>query len=170
MKKILNFNDFINRLLEISEKIYDRYNDEFGEFNKYFNKYKNRQGGMISVGYVDNVNIYKNPKNLDNFENNVRAILDKRGDLYVAQEDGDFIHGDIAKSLGMTNNKYGIYDKKDSVVLLNRVGNKNSFALSDTFINFYEDNKNSIDTILTNGKKTNPQYDFISDAFYNLIS
>lgn len=45
------------------------------------------------------VNIYKNPKSLKNFGENVRGISDNNGNLYLAQFDKRFLHSDIGNAL-----------------------------------------------------------------------
>lgn len=76
--------------------------------------------------------VYKNPKSLRGFDNDVRAIAMKNGDLYVAQQDGYFIHTDMELSL---EKKIGFLD---DYIELHRVGNTNTFGASDTLIHKLE--------------------------------
>ena len=68
------------------------------------------------------VNVYKNPINLKNFEADVRAVCDDQGNVYVAQLNGDFFHEDL------------IYLTKARAIEFYRVGNSNMFGVSGTFI------------------------------------
>lgn len=45
--------------------------------------------------------IYRNPKDLSNFDKYVRAIATIKGELFVAQKDGNFNHFDMVQKLGI---------------------------------------------------------------------
>jgi hypothetical protein len=114
------------------------------------------------------VAIYKNPKTLKKFDEEVRAILDKDGNIYVAIKDGMFDHGMIAYGVGFAKDRIGIYKDLDNYVLLCRIYNKNSFGLSDSsdsYANISDDNRKKINEILYKAKIKNPQYNFY-DKFY----
>ena len=113
------------------------------------------------VAYVKRIGIYKNPKSLTNFDSNVRAITDSQGNLYVAIENGDFVHGEMGFKLGFIN----IYDNLDRYTTLNRIENSNSFGLSDSEIEYMsstidKENYFSGKLLLEKVKKRNPQFDF----------
>lgn len=80
----------------------------------------------------ENVGIYKNPQSLSNFDQSTRAIADVYGNIYVAQKNGNFIHGEMAVALKFAVTDDSFYDNLDRFLLLNRVGNTNTFGLSDT--------------------------------------
>ena len=76
-------------------------------------------------GETTPVNIYKNPKSLKNFGNYVRAVGDTNGNIYIAQINGDFLHGDIIRALKLN---------PDNVTEFYRDANSNRFGVSSTFI------------------------------------
>jgi len=78
------------------------------EFEKQFQQRQQAQNnnpengqlvGAIVDGKKERVQVYKNPKSLKNFEIGVRAVTDRRGNLYVAQHDKDFVHADFQQVL-----------------------------------------------------------------------
>jgi len=100
------------------------------------------------VANVEGTPIIKNPKSLIGFDDDVRAIVDKRGDLYVAMYDREFNHGMMGNALlkagiiktipfneDATDYKQlrGIYDDQENFLLINRLFSKNMFVQSDTF-------------------------------------
>lgn len=127
---------------------------------------KNIESPIASVKpYMSNklVAIYLNPKSLTNFDYDVRAIVNDKGDLYVAQEGGRFNHGVMAEALGLFDNDEELYKNPDEYQGLHRIGETNSFGLSDTGNDYarqnYE-NLENIEYILKEAKKKNPQYEF----------
>jgi len=111
--------------------------------------------------------IYKNPKSLNNFGENVRAIADKYGDLYVALDDGWFNHGEMAKKIGLRKNDMAVYDNR-AFVLLHRIDKTNKFGLADSSEQYIEYGKEYYDTavnLLRQVKRNNPQYMFFLGYF-----
>jgi hypothetical protein len=126
------------QLKKITEGVGDKYLEknfgfkpEFAEFEK---KYNEQQILETPISYIKNVPIYKNPKSLNLFDANVRAIADNEGNLYVALHDGDFYHGMMGYTIGLVNTYTKIYSSLDNFILLHRVRNTNSFGLSDSNI------------------------------------
>jgi hypothetical protein len=113
--------------------------------------------------------VYKNPKSLNNFGNNVRAIADSKGNIYVAEFDGNFNHGQIAQSVGIVRDSFLLYSTKmlDNVVLLHRVGSTYSFGLSDASTDAFKYNKEKIINILNKTKEKNPEYNFNYEYYKN---
>jgi hypothetical protein len=117
--------------------------------------------------------LYKNPKTLENFDQDVRAISDSRGNLYVAQKDGGFNHGEMANELfpqleKWTNGITGVYLYPNEYILLRRTGNTNKFGLSDSGLDYSRENdwqRKQVDYLLQLAKRQNPQYDFYNDSF-----
>jgi len=121
--------------------------------------------------------IFKNPKSLNNFDRFARGIANANGDLFVAQHNGDFNHGEMAEAIGIND----IYRKKPEYVLLVRINRTNIFGLSDSTAEFINsqyfaayrdvnrDNNNSdiIVDILHKTKNKNPQYKFYCEYYDN---
>lgn len=109
------------------------------------------------VGKVQGSFIYKNPKTLENFDRYVRAIGYIDGNLYVAQENGYFIHSDIIDSLNLKQND----ENNLRILRLIRIGDKDMFFVLTKFgtVNLIQGNK-----ILKSIQKRNPQYRIIKDS------
>ena len=145
--------------------------DEFADFEKIFQK-----SSFIEkekpIGYAINTPVFLNPKNLKNFDENVRAILDKKGNLYVALNDDFINHGHVGNAFGFKN----IYHSSEHF-LLHRVGKTNTFGLSDSEDwNLVNDDNNPNEEQIQKIKKAfefakikNPQYNFIM-KYYEKIS
>lgn len=170
LKKFINFNEgvgdkYAKRMFNIPdidtdfEKEYKRHIEKEEPFG-YSKSFSNNKQGVA---------IYKNPKTLNNFDEEVRAIVDKDGNIYVAIKDGMFDHGMIAYGIGFAKDRIGIYKDLDNYILLCRIYNKNIFGLSDSsdsYANISSDNRENIQKILHKAKLKNPQYSFY-DKFYN---
>ena len=115
--------------------------------------------------------IYKNPKSLERFQRDVRAIADTNGNLYVAQADYSFTHGNMAQALGLMPTTGRIYSELDKYQLLNRVDLTNNFGLGDTSSRYINSNAHNYDNaidILKATKRRNPQYEFYEE-YYTFI-
>ena len=92
--------------------------------------------------------IFKNPKNLNDYDDEVRAIADEDGNLYVAFQDRLFNHGMMGNALmdagEIKTKKYndlarthssasGVYADQKHFLLLQRLYNTNTFIASDVF-------------------------------------
>ena len=125
------------------------------------------------VAKVDNTPVYKNPKSLENFGYNVRAIADYKGDLYIAQEDGSFNHGKMGNILFPEAGEWkisigGVYENLNKYALLQRIADSNDFGLSDTsndYVQKDEDQRESGEKILLKTKQKNPQYNFHNEYY-----
>ena len=121
------------------------------------------------VGIVYDVPIFKNPKSLINFDEDVRAIADLDGNIYVAQKNGYYLHGNMAKILNFFPNELEIYHQESmkKYQLLHRIGSTDSFGLADTSKSFaYSmENINIISNILSAAKKRNPQFEFYNEYY-----
>ena len=122
----------------------------------------------IAILKKGNVSVFENPKSLENFGPNTRAIVDKEGNIFVAQKNGQFNHGNLATALGIVDFEDSIYTNEfmEDYQLLLRVGSSNQFGLSDASEDFARNSEDyeSIDVvkyILGQAKSRNPQYDFI---------
>lgn len=91
--------------------------------------------------------IFLNPKSLEKFDADVRAIIDEEGNLYVAAMDGSFFHESMAKMLGFHETTDG-----EPNGYLYRKERTNTFQI---LFGYYT----SPEWIKT-AKKKNPQYDF----------
>lgn len=119
-----------------------------------------RSSGNLSVP------IYLNPRTLEGFDADVRAIAVNNGDLYVMQMDVDIMHGKMGQALGLKN----VYDSETDV-LLHRVGLTNEFGFGDSGSGYAESNvrnwKNSVE-ILRTTKGKNQQFDFYPIYFHDV--
>lgn len=108
------------------------------------------KGKYIEVAAVGDKRtpIVKNPKTLEGFDLRVRAISDKKGNIYIAMHDGDFNHGMMGNALMAAGviqtkkyNEYesnymnveGVYADQKNFLLLNRVPGTYQFVPSDVF-------------------------------------
>lgn len=172
----------VHRKNEIEEGVGDKYGEKLGipDEDKIFNTLYNSSNQKnielpVGVSYGKRsrkdiekspIQIYKNPRSLKNFENDVRAIGTVNGDLYVAIFNGEINHRDIGKAIGLNN--YNVYDEPKVYVLLHRIKNTNSFGLSDMSEEAYESHyKEEIENILRNVKKHNPEYIFYTSYYDN---
>lgn len=116
----------------------------------------------------ENIPIFKNPKSLRNFDDNIRAIIDEQGNLYVAQKDGYFNHGEMGNTLfpqegRWTGGMNGVYAKFNKYIMLHRVDNTNKFGLADSSSDFVDRSnvdKKIIEKLLLKTKQVNPQFNF----------
>ena len=117
---------------------------------------------------LPNEPIFLNPKSLNNFESDVRAVSDTKGNLYVAQHNGDFIHGVFYKAMGMQSPDE-IYQVSGGLSW-HRIYNSNIFGFSDTSSNYLFWNSNSSANVgkveqyyknLEQVQKRNPQFKFV---------
>lgn len=109
------------------------------------------------------IEIYKNPKSLNNFGIDVRAIGDSYGNLYVAVHNGYINHGNIGKALGFGNE---VDESPSKYVLLHRIKYSDSFGLSDTSDQDYQTHyADEIINLLKGIKKRNPQYKFFTKYY-----
>jgi len=110
--------------------------------------------------------VYKNPKSLNNFDGEVRAIADKDGNLYVAKDNGPFTHDGMSEVLLIPDN--AIYNQMDDYPLLNRVGSTNDFGLSDSTAEYIRTDRvdmRNVSNVLQLTKKKNPQYGFYLEDY-----
>ena len=118
------------------------------------------------VGHVKDpkkglVPIYKNPSSLDTFGPNVRSISDAHGNLYVAQFDGSFVHGEIAQAVGLKD----VNDPK-KYVTWSRWGKSTNFMMTSTYGSWYstlmKDDPEGTQTRIDAVKKKFPFINFMS--------
>lgn len=116
-----------------------------------------------SKGKVEkDIAIFKNPKSLNMFESNVRAIGTRDGDLFVAQGDYYFYHQNMGAALGFGRVSQ-IYHMTDNLVFLYRDEASNSFHIGEVTNLFNKKNKKNSKTtesILRAVKRKNSKYDF----------
>ena len=106
--------------------------------------------------------IYKNPKSLNNFEAGVRAVSDLKGDLYVAQHNGDFVHKGMQDAL-----KTDIY-RNDYVITWHRVKSSNIFGYSDSFTGYGLNNREETEGRLEILRKKHPAFRFIPQYYFGI--
>jgi hypothetical protein len=115
------------------------------------------------------VEIYKNPKSIKKFEANTRALINKDGDLYIADNSYDLMHVDIKDYLAEKHPNEGVV-KRDFInqIHLQRFGNTNDFFFSEMYDeeDLLENEKTFI-KILEKAKKKNPKYTFNTEIKYS---
>jgi len=119
---------------------------------------------------IKGINVFKNPKDLSNFDSNVRALGTIGGDIYIIEKDFYILHGDLGDELNkkgfisLNRNRIGqIYDELDKFVLLHRVKNTNLFGLSDTNYNYDMNNSKKVDKIIENINNKNKNIKIINE-------
>jgi len=156
----------------IKEGVGDKYlykkhgiKNDFDEFDRRYNSIENRSklnliGSFISRS-EDKVDVYKNPKLLNNLQSWVRGCSDREGNLYIA-DDQDILHDELAYFLvrkGM----------KDDFVDWQRFEDTSTFYLAEGYDLSMEglenaledDQKETINTYAPRVEKANPQFNFI---------
>lgn len=154
------------------ENILDTYaNKKFGILPNYLNinNLNAKPVAHVTDYSKSNTLIFKNPKNLNDFDSKVRAIGSINGDLYVAQKNKYFTHNDMAKALRLIDDNNDIYDLNEQYVVLYRISNTNTFSIGEStnFLNVNPKYKIVSETILQNIKRKNPQFNFINEVKQN---
>lgn len=129
--------------------------------------------GRITYGNDNYGNIYKNPRSLNNFEPNVRAVSDSDGNVYVAQLDYPGYHSTITdnidKNIGEAYN-----DWKN--ITWHRIGNSNMFGFSISFMEYYKmqlddlEDKKTMAERLKKVNSVNPSLVFVPIYWQDIIS
>jgi len=161
------------------QKLFETFGNEFAAGSRNYQKELQRRtmlqsktpdnglyvGKIIDEDYYDNKGqvlskIYLNPKNLQNFEPNVRAISDKDGNLFVAQFDSDFYHDRIKSVVG---NKYDVY----YCIHWYRIKETPDFKVAYSYKDYYRIKNPELETQCLNQVKTkHPEFNFIFDTNY----
>ena len=133
-------------------------------------------GKMRNFDYYDDsdksnkfVNIYMNPKKLDNFDAGVRAVSHNAdGNLFVAQNDYSFYHSEMSNVIN-DGGKYNIgngYDVNKNITWY-RIADTNKFRYSGTFVN---QTRNMTPEIIQKAlellRAKNPDLEFIENSNY----
>lgn len=113
--------------------------------------------------------IYKNPKSLSNFGDNCRGIIDKDGNIFIAQKDGWFNHGDIGVALGFINEGDSMFYHLTEWMLINRVQDRDWFGLSDSAADFLEEGYEIVIDFLRKAKHRNPQYEYYPEYYNHVV-
>ena len=123
------------------------------------------------VAKINHTPIVKNPKSFEGFDSDVRVIIDKMGNMYVAKYDKLFNHGMMANALvsageintfwynhdaKFSKDIHGIYEDQENFLLLNRLYNTNKIIQSDTFV--WEGRKT--ERLIKRLKMKHPQFQF----------
>ena len=117
------------------------------------------------------VKVFMNPKSLKNFGNNTRAISDYDGNLFIAQNDGDFVHGEIARTVkksGKFNMQDPYYHFRD-LVLWHRIKSTNVFGMSDSYYGWATVNPEIANDLIGIAKHVNPQFSFQFNLWTDLL-
>src|ERR1035437_6964102 len=134
----------------------------------------NSMGELMGVMKENvDVNIYLNPKSLQEFDNSVKAISTKDGDLFVAQMDGSFYHVDIFNAVNDLKKYeqplYSAYDENENVTW-HRINKTNDFGFSVSYKTFGENvnNWSIVKPMLDAVKRKNINFNFIP-RYWQLI-
>lgn len=118
--------------------------------------------GIIKGDHVKTTRIYINPKNLDNFDKDVRAISDKEGNLYVPQIESLFDHRDIANALNDgKKTKPQNFNDMSTHAHWYRLRDKNIFFMSSPTRDFLLKNPKKGNMIKKAVQAKFPQYRFL---------
>ncbi len=128
------------------------------------------------VGTVEDrdykINIFLNPKSLNDFARNVKAVSTENGDILVAQLDAGFYHQDIITAVNSGGvyrggGLWNAYDEEHNITW-HRIENTNDFGFSISYKDFMEDpqNKSLIEKHLQVVKQKNPNFNFIPKYWY----
>lgn len=118
------------------------------------------------------IQIYKNPKNLDNLSEWAKGIITADGDLWMMEFDykkGDVFHIDLIKWLYRNGNidcKNGlVVNRNDNLfnhISIIRMGFTNEFCLSDSYSSHVRNKlQEDMKEIFGKVKIQNPKYEFI---------
>ena len=172
----------MNHIKKFNEGVADEYAEKrfyFENPNKDFEyKYQNYISKIPPVAYVKDpydkkIALFKNPKTLKNFEDNVRAIGTSDGDLYVAQRNMSFYHSTMGEALELVEKGSRIYDLNTKFVFFYRLRNENAFAIgisTETYNDLSKKNEKITEDLLKKIKRKNPQFDFYNYSKSQLYS
>jgi hypothetical protein len=97
--------------------------------------------GMFYNKNGNNIEIYRNPNSIKRFQPNCRAICLPNGDLIVADDQYNVIHGNLSEwirnhNIFNTPKKFDVYkdDNMDTFILLMRYCITNTFYLSESYL------------------------------------
>lgn len=112
------------------------------------------------------VNVYMNPKRLDNFDPGVRGVSHNAdGNLFVAQNDYSFYHSDVSRVVNLEG-KYRIgngYDVQQNITWY-RIADTNKFRYSGTFVNQVKNTSSEITQKALKILRTkNPTLEFVEN-------
>lgn len=122
-------------------------------------------GTVEDRGYK--INIFLNPKSLNDFARNVKAVSTENGDIFVAQLDAGFYHQDMVAAINSGGvyrggGLWNAYDEEHNITW-HRIENTNDFGISVSYRNFAEDinNKSTVEKFIQAVKQKNPNFNFI---------
>ncbi len=132
--------------------------------------------------YGDIFDLYVNPSSVKRLGGQVRGVITKKGDLYIASDPDKVLHSDIMKAL----KEEGLVKIPDSAInscnfntilpycltVQESYNSKESgvFYLGETFIEAYLlINETDIEKYFEKVRKKNPQFTFVMDSINNNI-
>lgn len=127
---------------------------------------KHRWKDMNGDEHTSEVNVYMNPKTLQNFDEDVRAITDSKGNLFIGQLDSDYYHGEMALAVRVMHPEYNLfpaYGKYDQKILWHRVGLSREFGLSVSYMDYLKtpEGLERAGELLEAAQRKNPQFEFV---------
>jgi hypothetical protein len=176
--KLMKINNIINEELNNifnlnQEGVADKYGEKFGLANP--DDEMNRialsgikqddMGKFIGTYRNGELNVYLNPKSLNNFDSDVRAVTHIDGNLYIFQTNESGYHSIITFVVNnsKTNDNIGdAYTGKENLTW-HRIGKTNDFGLSvsSKFYPQYPEIQQYVIENLKNSRIVNPQFNFI---------
>lgn len=111
------------------------------------------------------INVYHNPRSLHNFDPDVRAVSDDKGNLFVAQTHGGYYHSMIAMAVNEGESGYRIPDAymPTEAVTWHRIGNTDSFGFSISYVDFGRNSPVTAEKMVAVVKQKNPQFTFVAE-------
>jgi hypothetical protein len=115
---------------------------------------------------IPGTNIYLNPKSLDEFEADVKAVSNDVGDMFVSQADADIYHSDIVNAVDKQDVYRGYignaYDGQDTITW-HRINKSDDFGFSVSYLDFNKNPENHAqrDKLMQIVKQKNPRYNFL---------
>jgi len=140
----------------VGDKAYEKFHIKTDYENLKAQAQLQRELNGRPVAKIHGTYIFLNPTSLRYFGKNVRAVADRFGNLYVAQKDGDFIHHNIAKAVGLV--KSDPYYEGGEYISLVRHGSSNNFY----DLSYYWDNHMQAKAIKAIRMK-HPNFNILSD-------
>ena len=129
----------------------------------------NKMGELVGRFNDNNkiINIYMNPKSLVDFDENIKAVSNNYGDLFVAQIDGYFYHSEIVNAVNSAGKYNGVlynaYDENENVTW-HRIQKTNDFGWSVSYKDYGEKemNQDVVQKQIQVVKQKNPIFNFIA--------
>ena len=187
----MNIKSIINEeVLKFKEGIADRYAEkEFNipdpnaEMDKRATAAMVDPSNGIPVGRIHDrkkkvdTTVFLNPQSLLHFDEDVRALSDYNGNLFVAQNDQDFFHAEVGEAIN-ANKRYNnpifdyVYEEENfnRIIQWHRIGKTNYFGFSISYVSFANNqaNQEAIQKLVAAVQRKNPNFGFVPQYWVNV--